>query len=40
MYELKNFALKGQDGGNRGQRRRCPRGEQCLHNDATLKRVA
>ena len=36
----KNFALKGQDGGNRGQRRRCARGERYPHNNATLKRVA
>ena len=37
---LGDFALKGQDGGNRGQRRRCARGERCPHNNATLKRVA
>ena len=29
MSLLKDFALTGQDGGNRGQRRRCARGELC-----------
>ena len=37
---LKDFALKGQDGGNGGQHRRCARGGRCPHNNATLKRVA
>ena len=32
--EPKDFALKGQDGGNRGQHRRCARGERC----PTIKR--
>ena len=40
MSLAKDFALKGQDGGNRGQRRRCARGKRYHHNNATLKRVA